>query len=125
MILAIVFASVALFLAAIGIYGVLAYQVSQRTREIGIRLALGAETSTIFGMVLGEGALIVTAGAAIGLLGAFLLRTTLQAQLYEIGAMDRRVVLSVAGVLLAVALAACVAAARRAAKTDPAIALTE
>ncbi len=125
MILAIGFASVALFLSAIGIYGVLASQVSQRTREIGIRMALGAETSTIFAMVLGEGALIVLVGGTLGLAGAFALRTTMQSQLYEIGAMDPRVVLSVAGVLLAVALVACLVPARRAAKTDPVIALTE
>ena len=89
MILATGFAAVALFLAAIGIYGVLAYQVSQRTREIGIRMALGAATSSIFSMVLREGAAIVTAGAAIGLVGAFLLRQSLQSQLYEMQAMDR------------------------------------
>lgn len=125
MILAVGFASVALFLAAIGIYGVLAYQVSQRRREIGIRLALGAETSRIFAMVLGEGAAIVAAGAALGLAGAFGLRSTLQSQLYEIGAMDPRVVASVAGVLLAVALVACLVPARRAARTDPVVALTD
>jgi predicted permease len=125
MLLAVSFASVALFLAAIGIYGVLAYQVSQRRREIGIRMALGAETGSIFTMVLGEGAIIVLAGAAVGLAGAFALRQTLQSQLYEIGAMDPRVVLSVATVLIVVALVACVVPARRAAKTDPVIALND
>jgi putative ABC transport system permease protein len=125
MILAVSFAVVALFLAAIGIYGVLAYQVSQRRREIGIRMALGAETSSIFGMVLREGAIIVSAGALLGLAGAFALGRTIQSQLYEIDAMDPRVVASVAAVLLGVALLACVVPARRAAKTNPVVALTE
>jgi predicted permease len=125
MLLAIGFAAVALFLAAIGIYGVLAYQVSQRRREIGIRMALGAESGSIFNLVLREGGLIVTLGAAFGFAGAFLLRRTLQNQLYETAAMDPRVVAAVAGVLIVVALVACVLPARRAAKTDPLIALTD
>ena len=125
MLLATGFAGVALFLAAIGIYGVLAYQVSQRRREIGIRMALGAESGRIFTLVLKEGGLIVGVGAAFGLIGAFLLRQSLQAQLYETGAMDPRVVAAVAGMLIAVALIACVLPARRAAKTDPLIALSE
>ena len=125
MLLATGFAGVAMFLAAIGIYGVLAYQVSQRRREIGIRMALGAESSSIFNLVLKEGGLIVGLGAAFGLVGAFFLRQTLQAQLYETGAMDPRVVAAVAGMLLAVALIACVLPARRAAKTDPLIALSD
>jgi predicted permease len=125
MILAVSFALVALFLAAIGIYGVLAYQVSQRRREIGIRMALGAETGSIFGMVLREGAIITVAGAAIGLAGALALGRAIQSQLYEIDAMDPRVVASVATVLLTVALFACLVPARRAAKTDPVVALTE
>ena len=125
MLLATGFAGVALFLAAIGIYGVLAYQVSQRRREIGIRMALGAQSGSIFTMVLKEGSLIVALGAAFGLAGAFLLRQTLQSQLYETGAMDPRVVAAVAGMLLVVALVACVLPARRAAKTDPLIALTD
>ncbi|MEO7135070.1 MAG: ABC transporter permease, partial [Vicinamibacterales bacterium] len=83
MILATGFAGVALFLAAIGIYGVLAYQVSQRRREIGIRMALGAASGSIFNLVLREGGLVVGLGAAFGIVGAFLLRRTLQAQLYE------------------------------------------
>jgi putative ABC transport system permease protein len=125
MLLAVSFAIVALFLAAIGIYGVLAYQVSQRRREIGIRMALGAETASIFGMVLREGAFIVSAGTVVGLVGAFALGRTLQSQLYEISATDPRVVAVVGGLLLAVAFVACVLPARRAAKTDPVVALTE
>jgi predicted permease len=123
MMLALTFAAVALFLAAVGIYGVLAYQVSQRSREIGIRMALGAATTSIFGMVLREGAAIVLVGTAVGLGGAFMLRQTLQAQLYEIGAMDPTVIAIVGGILLAVALAATLLPARRAAKTDPVHAL--
>jgi predicted permease len=125
MLLATGFAAVALFLAAIGIYGVLAYQVSQRRREIGIRMALGAESSSIFNLVLREGGMIVMLGAVLGLIGAFFLRRTLQSQLYEIGAMDPRVVMAVAAMLIAVAMIACVLPARRAARTDPLIALSD
>jgi ABC-type antimicrobial peptide transport system permease subunit len=125
MLLATGFAAVALFLAAIGIYGVLAYQVSQRRREIGIRMALGAASGSIFGLVLREGGLIVGIGAAMGLAGAYFVRQTLQSQLYEIGAMDPAIVATVAGVLIAVACIACVLPARRAAKTDPVIALSD
>jgi predicted permease len=119
------FSAIALFLAAIGIYGVLAYQVSQRRREIGIRMALGAGAGRIFGLVLGEGALIVGAGAAIGLAGAFVLRRTLEAVLYGVSAMDAGVVFAVALVLLIVASVACAIPARRAARTSPTVALTE
>jgi predicted permease len=119
------FAAVALFLAAIGVYGVLAYQVSQRQREIGIRMALGAGSTRIFGLVLGEGAVIVSAGAALGLLGSSLLRRTLATQLYGVGAMEPAVVAAVSAILAGVALVACIVPARRAAKTDPSIALTE
>ena len=125
MLLATGFAAVALFLAAIGIYGVLAYQVSQRRREIGIRMALGAASGSIFSLVLREGGLIVGAGAAMGLIGAFLLRQTLQSQLYETVAMEPLVVAAVAAMLIVVALVACVLPARRAAKTDPLIALSD
>jgi predicted permease len=125
MILATGFAGVALFLAAIGIYGVLAYQVSQRRREIGIRMALGAASTNIFNLVLREGGMVIGLGAVLGLAGAFFLRRTLQAQLYETGAMDPRVVAGVAGVLIVVALSACVLPARRAAKTDPLVALSD
>jgi hypothetical protein len=123
MLLALSFAGVALFLAAIGIYGVLAFQVSQRSREIGIRMALGAATSSIFAMVLREGAVIVMLGTTIGLVGAFLLRQTLQSQLYEIGAMDPTVIGIVGTVLVLVAFAAILLPARRAARVDPVHAL--
>ena len=119
------FAIVALFLAAIGIYGVLAYQVSQRRREIGIRMALGAGAPRIFGLVLGEGALIVGIGAGVGLAGAFLARRALESQLYGVDAMEPAVVGLVAALLVAVALVACLVPARRAAKTDPVVALSD
>jgi ABC-type antimicrobial peptide transport system permease subunit len=93
--------------------------VAQRSREIGIRIALGAATASIFRMVLREGAVIVSAGAAIGLAGAFLLRQTLQSQLYGIGAMEPTVLASVAAVLALVACVAIVLPARRAAAVDP------
>jgi predicted lysophospholipase L1 biosynthesis ABC-type transport system permease subunit len=125
MLLATGFAAVALFLAAIGIYGVLAYQVSQRRREIGIRMALGAASGSIFNLVLREGGLIVGVGAVMGLAGAFLLRRTVQSQLYETVAMEPTVVAIVAATLIVVALIACVLPARRAAKTDPLIALSD
>jgi predicted permease len=125
MLLATGFAVVALLLAGIGIYGVLAYQVSQRRREIGIRMALGAANRSIFTLVLREGGVIVAFGTVLGLAGAFVLRQTIQAQLYEVGAMDPRVVAMVAGVLMVVSLIACLLPARRAARTDPMIALSE
>jgi predicted permease len=125
MLLAVSFGIVALFLAAIGVYGVLAYQVSERRREIGIRLALGAAASSIFRMVLSEGAALVGIGSVLGLIGAFLLRRTLESQLYQIGAMDPFVLGGVGAILAIVALVACLLPARRAARTDPAIALSE
>lgn len=125
MVLAVVFAAVALVLAAVGLYGVLAYQVAQRGREIGIRLALGATAPGIFQMVLGEGAAVVGAGVAAGLAGAWLLRTALQAQLYDVNAMDPGVLAAVTLLLAAVSLVAGLVPARRAAATDPARALVD
>lgn len=118
------FAFVALVLAALGVYGVLAYQVSQRTRELGIRMALGADAPKIFRLVLGEGVAIVGAGALVGLAGATLLRRTIEAQLYGVGAMDPSVLIAVI-VLMAAALLAIVIPARRAARTNPTVALTD
>lgn len=125
MVLAIVFAGVALFLAGIGIYGVLAYQVSQRSREIGIRMALGSSARAIFRLVVAEGLSLLAAGFAVGLAGAFAIRKAMEAQLYGVGAMDPGVLAAVAAVLGTVALIACLVPARRAARIDPMIALTD
>jgi predicted permease len=125
MVLALVFAGVALFLAGIGLYGVLAYQVAQRRREIGIRMALGSSASRIFGLIVREGFALLVAGSGVGLLGAFAIRRVMEAQLYGVGAMDATVISSVAALLGGVALLACVVPARRAATIDPLTALNE
>ncbi|HTL43277.1 MAG TPA: ABC transporter permease [Vicinamibacterales bacterium] len=125
MLLAVLFAAIALFLASVGIYGVLAYQVSQRRREIGIRLALGSDGTRIFRLVVREGLVLLGAGVAGGLVGAFVIRRAVESQLYGITALDPRVLVSVAVVLGVVAFVACAVPARRAARIDPVIALTE
>jgi putative ABC transport system permease protein len=123
MVLSTVFAAVALFLAAVGIYGVLAYQVTQRAREIGIRMALGSDPWGVFKLILSEGLVLLAAGLVLGAAGAFAIRSALQSQLYGVGAMDPFVLASVAAVLAVVALVACAVPARRAARIDPLIAL--
>jgi predicted lysophospholipase L1 biosynthesis ABC-type transport system permease subunit len=123
MVLAVFFGGVALFLAAIGIYGVLAYQVSQRRREIGIRIALGSEPRRIFGLVLREGGVMVGIGFAIGLAGAVAARGVIRTQLYGIGALDPVVLGTVTLTLGIVALLACAVPARRAARVNPLAAL--
>jgi predicted permease len=125
MVLAVFFGGVAVFLAAIGIYGVLAYQVAERRREIGIRLALGSEPRGIFLLVLREGLVLAGIGFALGLAGAAAIRGAMQAQLYGIGALDPRVLGATAGLLALVALLACTIPARRAARVNPLIALTD
>jgi predicted permease len=125
MLLAIAFGLIALLLATVGIYGVLAYQVTQRTREIGIRLALGSRAGQVFALVLREGALLVGAGFGFGLAGVFALRRALEGELYGVGAFEPSVVATVAGLLAIVALAACILPARRASRIDPVVALAE
>ena len=117
------FAAVALFLSAVGVYGVLAYLVTTRTREIGIRLALGSGAQRVFGLVLLEGVQIVGAGVVLGLLGAFALRSTLQSQLYGVEPLDPVVWASVVATLAIVALAACLIPATRATRVHPVVAL--
>ena len=124
MVLALLFGVVALFLAAIGLYGVLAYQVSQRSKEIGIRMALGSEPRGIFALVLREGLVLLGTGYAVGLALAFAARRAMATQLYGIGAMDPGVLALVAGTLAAVAFVACMVPARRAARIDPLVALS-
>jgi len=123
--LSIAFGFVALFLSAIGIYGVLAYLVTQRTKEIGIRVALGSSAGAVFRLVLREGLVLVAVGLMLGGIGSVLLRSTLASLLFGVTASDPTVLLLVSGGLAAVALAACCVPARRATKIDPVIALTE
>jgi putative ABC transport system permease protein len=123
MMLSLGFGVVALLLAAIGIYGVLAYQVSQRAREIGIRMALGSDAPRIFRLILGEGALIVAIGLGVGLAGIVGIRRLIVSQLYGITPLDPSVIGLVAVVLGTVALVASVAPAFRASRIDPVEAL--
>ena len=125
MVVALVFAVVALFLAAIGLYGVLAYQVSQRRREIGIRLALGSDARRVFGLIVKEGMTLMIAGFSVGIAGAFAIRRTMAAQLYGVGPMDPVVLGGVTAVLAVVTFAACTLPARRASRIDPIVALSE
>jgi len=113
-----VFAAVALVLAAIGLYGVMAYLVSQRRREIGIRLALGAARGDILQLVVGSGARLIGAGLAIGLGLAFALQRLVASLLFGVTAVDGASVAAV-GLLAAVALGACCLPALRATRVDP------
>jgi len=114
-----------LLLAAVGIYGVLAYSVTERTREIGVRMSLGAQPAQIVGMVVGRGARLVVAGAAVGLAGAWALSGLLKGLLFGIGPRDTATYVAVPLVLAAVALMAAYLPARRAARLEPMAALRE
>jgi putative ABC transport system permease protein len=118
-----VFAGVALALAIIGIYGVIAYSTAQRTQEIGIRMALGADRRTVLRMVLGSGLRIAAAGLGLGVAGALALTQVLSGLLFGVGAHDPVTFGVVAGGLLLVALAACSIPARRAMRIQPVIAM--
>ena len=113
------FALLALVLAAVGVYGVMAYSVAARTREIGVRVALGAQPKTVFGMVVRQGMGAAAAGLTVGLLGAAALGKVLTSLLYGVKPTDVFTFVGVAGVLLAVVLAACLVPARRALRVDP------
>ncbi|HEY8535614.1 MAG TPA: ABC transporter permease [Vicinamibacterales bacterium] len=125
MLLSVAFGAVALLLAAIGLYGVLAYQVAQRTREIGIRMALGSEARGILRLVLSEGALLVALGLTVGFAGAVALRGAIASQLYGVGTLDPTVLLIALGVLAMTALVASFGPARRATRVNPVIALSQ
>jgi len=117
------FAALALLLASIGMYGVISYSVGQRTREIGIRMALGAERRNVFGMILGQGARLAGLGIAIGLLVALGVTHLMASFLFGVKPTDPLTFAGVSLLLLGVALLACYLPARRATRVDPMIAL--
>ncbi len=119
------FAITALLLAGLGIYGVISYMVIERTREIGIRLALGAERRTVLRMVLRQGMGLTVAGAAVGLVCALVVSRVMAGVLYGVEPTDPVTFAAVAAVLIAVALFACYVPAQRAIRIDPMIALRQ
>ena len=123
MLLANAFGAVALFLAALGIYGVLAYLVAQRTREIAIRVALGSTRTGILGLILREGSKLVAIGFGLGIIGAASLQKAMAHEIYGVRPFDPLVLVGVIGVLTAIALVACAVPARRAMRVDPIVAL--
>jgi putative ABC transport system permease protein len=117
------FGVIAVALAAIGLYGVLSYAVVQRTREIGIRAALGASTGRLIALVVRQGMLMTGCGLAVGLCGIVIASRLLTKFLFGVGPSNPTTMTAVAGILAAVALMACYLPARRAASVDPSVAL--
>ncbi|HUB80603.1 MAG TPA: ABC transporter permease [Bryobacteraceae bacterium] len=117
------FAALAMGLALVGIYGVVSWSVAQRTREIGIRMTLGASPNAVVGEALGSGMRLSAAGLALGLLAAFLLRRSLATLVFDVSPSDPLIYAGAAALMFAVALAACYIPARRASRVDPLIAL--
>ena len=118
-----IFGALALVLAMIGVYGVMAYSVTQRTGEIGIRMALGAQARDVLGLVIGQGITVVAIGAIVGNILAFLLARFMVDLLYQVHWYDPITFASVTAILALVALAACYIPARRATRVDPLVAL--
>jgi len=125
MILLGVFSVIAMLLASIGIYGVMSYSVTQRSRELGIRMALGAARSRVLALVVGQGMALAGAGVAIGLVAAFALTRFLTSQLYGVGATDPVTFTLVSALLVAIALLATLLPAMRATRVDPVVALRD
>lgn len=117
------FAVLALTLAAVGVYGVMAYTVSQRTREIAIRIALGASVSNVLKLVVGQGMALVGAGVMVGLIGAWALTRVIASLLFGVSPTDPVVFVAAPALLSAIALLACYVPARRATPIDPVVVL--
>jgi ABC-type antimicrobial peptide transport system permease subunit len=117
------FAALALFLATVGVYGVVSQVVSQGTREIGVRMALGAGRRDVLLLVIAQGMKLVTPGVALGMLAALGLKRWMDALLYDARGADPATFVSIAALLIVVALLACYIPARRATNVDPMIAL--
>jgi ABC-type antimicrobial peptide transport system permease subunit len=119
------FAALALLLASLGLYGLLAYTVTQRSREIGLRMALGASASRVVGMVVLRGVLLSAAGLVLGIASAWALARTMSKLLFGVAATDPATYAAVAGMLSLIAAAACWIPARRAVRIDPISVLRE
>jgi putative ABC transport system permease protein len=119
------FALIALFLAAVGLYGVVAYGVTQRTREIGLRMALGASPGSVLGLIVGGGMKLALAGVGVGLLGAALVTRLVTKMLFQVEALDPTAYAATSLILLLVAAVACYIPARRAMRVDPLVALQD
>ena len=118
-----VFAAIALLLASLGIYGVVSYSVAQRTQEIGVRMALGARSADVFGLILREGAALALVGAIVGIAGASMATKLIQSWLYGIDRGDLTTFVLTSAGLIVVSLAASYVPARRAASVDPLLAM--
>ena len=124
-VLLLIFSTLALALAAVGIYGVMSFVVAERSREIGIRMALGAEANQVLGVVCGQGVRLAAVGVVIGLAGALAVTWVSQGVLYGVGSTEWTTMLAVSAILGVVSLSAAYLPARRATRVDPAMVLRD